>query len=211
MDDIERMVRGALHDRAAEITRATLHEPDPRPARRSRTMPVMLATACFVAVTITVPVTLFLLREGSPGDIAGNSPSRPYSGPPGYAGYRWQLTSVQANGQRSPIPPEILASASFFPDGTVIFQDNVNALSGRYDAGADGFSVHDVGTTFALYAGDDPLQKMVISAIGALVSGQAVQANLSGTQLVLAIPEYTMSFERSVPVDTRTVGPAPSR
>jgi heat shock protein HslJ len=212
MDDVEQLVRGALRDRAAEITPATLHNHDLRPARRrSRAMPVMLATACFVAVAITVPVTLFVLRGGNPDDVAGSSPTGPYSGPPGYAGYRWLLTSVQANGQRFPVPPDIPASASFFPDGTVVFQDNVNALSGRYDAGADGFSVHDVGTTFVLYAGDDPVQKMVISAVGALASGQAVQANLSGTHLVLATPDYTMSFQRSVAIETGTAGPSPSR
>ncbi|KAA2262630.1 hypothetical protein F0L68_12060 [Solihabitans fulvus] len=198
-DELEQLVRGTLRRQAAEITQDSLRHHDIRPVRRSRVAPVLLVLACVVAVAV-----------GSVLIYQGHTAS-PLGTPPGYVGYQWRLTEVATGEANTVVSQDIRATASFFPDGTVVLVDSVNALTGRYDGTATGFGVRGIGTTLALYDGRDPVRLAVVTAVDDLASGQHVDAAVLGETLTLRAAGRTLTFQQVGPVHPSDLRPGPSR
>jgi heat shock protein HslJ len=195
MDEVEDMVRTALRDNAAPITQDSLRHPVPPAARRPRTRQALLVAAAFVLAAggITTAITL------SPGD-------GPHWGAqslaPAYAGFRWNLRKVDSY----EVPADLNASLSFDLDGSFRTYDGVNSMFGHYDATATSARARDVGRTYALYIGADPMRQAVIAAMDELTVVE-VETSVTGDQLTVHARSHMMVFTRGGP-DTSS---APSR
>ena len=162
-------------------------------------------TAAFVAaagVAVAVPMV--------GGWIPGPDPTTPpaFMASADYAGSSWRLTSVVEGANSTTIPPDLGARMDLLPDGRIVVENGVNALSGDFTKSADGFEVRDVGSTFVLYGGSDPPRLAAIAALNTLAygnrdgvtpSGPARDTVVSadGTQLVVQAGPFRLTFERT--------------
>jgi hypothetical protein len=144
----------------------------------------------------------------------------------GYVGSSWRLTDVADGANSVAIPADVRARLDLLPDGRILVDNGVNAISGRFTTSAGGFEVRDVGTTLVLYGGNDPHRLAAIGALNTLAygnrdgvtpSGPARDTVLSadGTRLVVQAGTLRLTFERTGPAtatrpDPPTVSGKPS-
>lgn len=195
MDDVEDLVRIALRDNAALITRDSLRYTAPRAPRKPATRSALLVAAAFVVAAggVTAAVTL----RGDDQNWGMEAPA--------YAGSRWDLRTVSG----AEVPFDLGAYVSFGPGDDFRAFDGVNTMVGHYDAMTTSVRLRDVGTTTALYAGDDPVRKAVISAMNEWTSREA-QFSITADQLTLKTGTQEMVFSRGGPATDRGT-PIPSR
>ncbi|MFD4676381.1 META domain-containing protein [Lentzea sp. NPDC058450] len=184
MDGIEDVVRTALRDNAALVTRESLRHSAPAARRAPRTRGAVLAAAVFVLAAggITTAVTMVGDAPGQQWGVEG----------PGYAGHRWDLRGVDGRA----VPGEVDASATFRADGSFQLSDGTNSMFGRYEGTASSMRLLDVGRTYALYTGDDPVRLAVIAAMNELTSRNA-GVSVSGDRLVVTTGAHEMTFVRA--------------
>jgi heat shock protein HslJ len=183
MDGLDDLVRTALKDDAALITQDSLRHPAASAARPRRVRSALLAAAVLV-----------LAAGGITTAIALRADHGSHWGAQAWAGFRWDLRTVDSH----EVPADLGASASFSRAGDVQLRDGINSMSGRYDATATSVRLRDVGTTFALYAGDDPTRKAVIDAMRELTS-QDAQVSLTGERLTISTNTHRMVLTRGEP------------
>ncbi len=192
MDEVEDRVRTALRDNAALITQDSLRHNAPRAARQPRTRSAVLVAAAFVLAAGGVTAAISLRGNDSPGLQWGAET-------PAYAGFRWHLRTVGDH----EVPADLGASASFRPGGDFQLSDGTNSMFGHYDATATSVRLRDVGRTFALYAGDDPVRLAVIAAMDELTAREA-RVSVSKDRLVVTTDSHELVFTRGEAV-TSTV------
>jgi hypothetical protein len=186
-DDFENEVRTALREGSATITEETLRKPVLASARRSglRTWSV---AACAALVVIAVPVAVVAVVADPPsGSTSASAP---------YLGYQWQVESITSGGTTTQVPSSLDASVTFFDDGRMLLRDTVNALSSIIDPRADGFSARTVGSTLALYGGDDVVRRLVIATMADLSSTGRAVVSVTDTQLVIDTGGYRLTLVR---------------
>lgn len=195
MDDVEDLVRTALRDNAALITRDSLRPAVPPAPRKPSTRPALLVAAAFVVAAGSVTAAVALRAD----DLNWGTEA------PAYVGSRWNLRTVAG----AEVPSDLGAYASFGPGDDFQAFDGINTMVGHYDATTTSVRLRDVGTTTALYADDDPVRKAVISAMSEWTSRE-VQVSVTGDQLVLNTGAHQMVFSRGGPATGRGM-PVPSR
>lgn len=146
------------------------------------------------------------------------------SGVPGYVGARWLLSSVDADGKHVSVPASYKVTIEFRTDGGLGMSDSVNYFVGHYTPTAAGFITSGIGSTLALYAGDDAIRKIAIAAMetiayGPMTDGRSAPSVTSTAHLtddrhlVITAASYRLTFVRSgnastaqQPPPTRTTG-----
>jgi hypothetical protein len=137
--------------------------------------------------------------------VAGAGPGRggiPLSGAgTDYVGGSWRLVSVEQGGTSTVISADIGARMGLLPDGTILADDGVNAMSGRFTGTAAGFDVRDASTTLVGYGGNDPQRLAAIAGlqnlmfrIGENVARDTV-VSADGARLVVQAGTYRLTFE----------------
>jgi hypothetical protein len=91
----------------------------------------------------------------------------------------------------------------FGRDGSILLDDTVNALSGRYAVDGDGITISQAGITAVGYAGTDPDKITTIAAIDSIVyrfsHGTSLPTNhvsvsRSGNDLRIVSQQYELSY-----------------
>jgi hypothetical protein len=174
--------------------------------RRAMTVGVALAVGVVAAAGVAVAVPV----------VTGWGPGPDRAGPPAatasadYVGSDWRLASVADGANSTTIPAAVGARMELLPDGRILIDDSVNALSGRFTKTADGFEVHDVATTFVAYDGRDPVRVAAIAALNTLACGNRdgltppgpvrdTVVSADGTRLVVQAGALRLTFERTGP------------
>lgn len=140
-------------------------------AGRRRALPLL--TAAGVIAVVLLAVLLTRAHRDGPGPQAG-APLPPASPGVVSAGYRdshWRLTAVTDRRGTTAIPASVDAWLELAADGELLASDAVNTINGRFTATGAGFDVTDTVTTLAGYAGEDPVQRAVVTGIGAVTTG----------------------------------------
>jgi hypothetical protein len=163
MDDNE---LGQLLARAADEF-PVLHRPatlERRVARRRlATRGMALAGGAAVLTAAAIVLLSMVTSDGTP------KPASTTSG--AYVGSRWQLTSVADGATSTAIPADAGATVEFRKDGQIIANNGTDVLTGRFSTTSGGFEVRDVGTTLAVYGGNDPHRLAAIAGLNALAYG----------------------------------------
>ena len=159
-----------------------------RVARRRRVVRAGVGTGLVAAAAAVTGIVLVV--PGMTGDVDRSSPAAVDSAT--YTGARWVLTSVTEQGRTTAIPPAVRARMELRHDGSILLHNGTNALTGRFSPDRDGFLVQDVGTTFKLYAGDDPARLAAQSAINTLAYGNEQGVTPSGS-----VRDRVVSVDRS--------------
>jgi len=199
-DDIERALSEAFHGRAATITADRLRHPELRTKRPSRLRrSIIVATGLAVIAGILIAGGYVLSGRNTPATSTGAA----------YVGSRWELSSVQHDGKRSPVPASYGVDIAFAPGGTIVMSDSVNALSGHYTTAPGGFTTSDMATTLAGYVGTDPVRTQIIEAIDAITfpsatngtsaSSVTVDARVVADQLIITVAGYQLTLDRAGP------------
>lgn len=186
MDEVEDAVRTALRDNAALITQDSLRHTAPPAARPRKGRSAVLVAAAFVLAAGGVTTAVTLRGGDGPGHQWGVE-----AGSPAYVGFHWNLRKV---GEYD-VPPDLRASASFLPGGDFRLFDGTNSMFGRYEATTTSVRLRDVGRTFALYAGNDPVRRAVIAAMDELTVQEA-RVSVSADRLVVTTKSHEMVFAR---------------
>jgi hypothetical protein len=115
----------------------------------------------------------------------------------GFVGYKWEVTSITHDGQRTPIPASLPVYLLFTPNGTFGANDAINFASGTYHPTGTGFTTGTMGGTGVGYAGSDPTMLAAINAIGAFnAPGAAARAHVAGDQLSVSVGGYLLDCRR---------------
>lgn len=168
------------------------------------------------------PVADSLQRSHSP---SGKAPlavpvSAAASGVPGYVGARWLLSSVDVDRKHVSVPASYRATIEFRTDGALGMSDSVNYLFGHYTLTAAAFITSGIGSTLALYAGDDAIRRIAIAAMdtiayGPMTDGRSAPSVTSTAHLtddrhlVITAASYRLTFLRSGNAST-TLQPPPT-
>jgi hypothetical protein len=170
--------------------------------RRGRTLAAALVggVAVMTGLAILIP-TMLVSSTHRPNPPAASTASA------GYVGGRWRLTSVADGTSSTSIPGGVGANLEFRADGQLLANDGTNSLSARFSPTAGGFEVRDVGTTLALYGGDDPHRLAAIAGLNTVLYGNAQGVTGSGpvsdrvvratdSQLVIEAGTLQLTFAR---------------
>ncbi|UQU63776.1 hypothetical protein COUCH_33100 [Couchioplanes caeruleus] len=163
---------------------------------------VALGLTAVAGIAAMLPVMTGWMAEPDRGGPAA------YSARADYVGSGWDLTGVAEGTTATDIPAGVGARLDLVPDGRIVIYNGVNTLSGTFTRTADGFEVRDVGSTFALYGGDDARRLAAIAALntvaygnrdGTTASGPARTTVLGtpGSQLVLQAGSFRLTFDRA--------------
>jgi heat shock protein HslJ len=190
--DLEAAIRDALRARAD----ATVpYETAVRPRPPKRHLPLLAAAAAVVAV-LALAIALVVAR--------GSTHRTPAAGSAAFAGYRWNVVTVDADsgGTHVSVPSTWHAYIAFGRDGHVQADDALNTLSGAYRVTADGYTVHDMVSTAMGYDGRDPARTAVILALDSVLGGTGphptpVTAQVHGTRLTLTVPGTVVRLTRA--------------
>ena len=201
-DQLHRQLTDAAADFPVHAWPAGLRR---RAARRRRTRAVLAVAAGAMAVA-GVAAVVPLVTGPAPGpDDAGPAA---YSASAGYVGSGWRLVSVADGATTTAIPASAGCRVDFLADGRILLDNGVNALNGRFTSSAGGFAVREVGSTFVLYDGKDPVRRTAIAALNTMAYGNAdgvtapaPAANTivaaDGGRLVVQADAYRLTFERT--------------
>jgi hypothetical protein len=85
----------------------------------------------------------------------------------GFAGYRWQVTTIAHGGNPTSIPANDDVYLEFGPGGQFLANEPVNDHFGTYRQVGDGFTTGELGSTLAAYLGGDPVKVLARSAMSA--------------------------------------------
>lgn len=182
--------------------------------RRRITAGFAAAVSIVAAAGVAVAVSMVTASNAGP-DRTG-----PASTAGAYVGSSWRLTNVADGAKSTAIPAEVRARMDLLPDGRILIDNGVDAISGRFTTSADGFEVRDVGTTFVLYGGSDPHRLAAIAALNTLAYGNRdavtpsrparnTVVSADGTRLVVQAGALRLTFERAGPA-TATRPDAPT-
>jgi hypothetical protein len=197
--DLEGAIRDALH--ADGIGAGQLLYPALRvPVRRRPARLLAAAGAAAAVAVVAIVATLLVSGHRGPGQ-AGTDPLA------GVIGYRWRVIQLADQRGAVSLPKSLDAQIGFTRDGYVLGNDTVNAMQGKYQVTAGGYTVRDGGGTLAGYVGDDPLRTRLINAVDAMfvtvvATGEQtpppliVQASLTSGTLTLRRDGTTLTLEQ---------------
>ncbi|HJQ00556.1 MAG TPA: hypothetical protein VJ851_03050 [Jatrophihabitans sp.] len=103
----------------------------------------------------------------------------PSVGGAGFIGYRWRLVQITHNDVVTDVPSSIYAWTAFSADHSITVFDTTNFEAGPFTLVPGGYRIGDLGTTLALYGGDDQLRHAVIDDLVVLGRRGTVAASVS--------------------------------
>jgi hypothetical protein len=143
--------------------------------------------------TVLAVTTVVVLAAAT---AACSSPAGPAATTTGFVGYKWAVASIAHDGRTIPVPARYSVYLQFTPDGHFGANEPVNHHSGTYRVTPEGFTVSDIATTLAGYAGRDPVVLLSRSAISAFTDDVRARANVNGGAMTVTAGSYTFTAER---------------
>jgi len=154
--------------------------------RITKSMAMSLAAAVLVSVT----------AAGCMTSASGTSPDSPPPAQSGFAGYKWQVVTIEHAGNETRIPARYAVYLQFTPDGQFGANEPVNYHSGAYHQTGDGFTTSGMGSTLVGYAGHDPVVRLSVGAISAFGNGTHAKVRLTGYRLAVTVGGYLLTCQR---------------
>lgn len=124
------------------------------------------------------------------------------------AGTAWRLVSIASGARTILLPQTSRPQLDFGRDGSILLDDTVNAVSGRYIVDNEGITISQAGTTLVGYAGNDPDKTTTIAAIDSIVfrfsNGTSrptthVSARRAGDVLHIRSQHYELNYRAAGP------------
>ena len=106
-------------------------------------------------MSIAVAALVSVAAAGCAITASGTSPESAPTAQAGFAGYKWQVVTIDHAGKETPVPARYAVYLQFTPDGQFGSNEPVNYHSGAYHQAGDGFTTSGMGSTLAGYAGHD--------------------------------------------------------
>ena len=154
--------------------------------RLIRFLSFSVAAAAFVSVAVAACATT--VSSTAPGSAPGAQD--------GFAGYKWQVVSIEHAGRETPIPARYGVYLQFTPDGQFGANEPVNYHGGTYRQTGGGFTTSPLNITAVGYAGHDPVVLVSIGAISAFDNGAHAMVRLTGDRLAVTVGGYLLTCQR---------------
>jgi heat shock protein HslJ len=154
--------------------------------RITKSLPMSIAVAALVSVA----------AAGCATTASGTSPESAPTAQAGFAGYKWQVVTIDHAGKETPVPARYAVYLQFTPDGQFGSNEPVNYHSGAYHQAGDGFTTSGMGSTLAGYAGHDPVVLLSVAAISAFDNGIHAKVRLTGDRLAVTVGSYLLTCQR---------------
>jgi hypothetical protein len=126
----------------------------------------------------------------------GTSPESVSAAQAGFAGYKWQVVTIDHAGKETPVPARYAVYLQFTPDGQFGANEPVNYHGGVYHKTGDGFTTSGMGSTLAGYAGHDAVVLLSVGAISAFGDGIHAMVRLTGDRLAVTVGSYLLTCQR---------------
>jgi heat shock protein HslJ len=149
-----------------------------------------------LAMSIAVAALVSVATAGCATNPSGAPAESAPTAQPGFAGYKWQVVTIDHAGKETPIPPRYAVYLQFTPDGQFGANEPVNYHSGAYHQSGDGFMTSGVGSTLVGYAGHDPVVLLSVGAISAFDNGIHAKVQLTGDRLAVTVGGYLLTCQR---------------
>jgi len=107
------------------------------------------------------------------------------------------------------IPVEVGAHIDLMPDGRFLINDGVNAISGRFTTSGTQVTVGSVGSTYAMYGGNDPVRLAVIAAFNDFTAGTLDGSSADGPvqDTIVRVSGTALVVQAHAPADVRPYRP----
>lgn len=162
-----------------------------------KSLPMSIAVAALVSVA----------AAGCATAASGTSPKSARGAQAGFAGYKWQVVTIDHAGKETPVPARYAVYLQFTPDGQFGANEPVNYHDGTYHQTGDGFTTSGIGSTLAGYAGHDPVVLLAVGAISAFGNGVHAKVRLTADRLAVTVGGYLLTCQR----DGRQAGFPPAQ
>jgi heat shock protein HslJ len=156
----------------------------------------MKRTTKFLPTSIAAALLVSLAAAGCATAANGTPPESAPSAQAGFAGYKWQVLTIDHAGKETPIPARYAVYLQFTPDGHFGANEPVNYHSGAYHQTGDGFTTSGMASTLVGYAGHDPVVLLSASAISAFDNGTHAKARLTADRLAVTVGSYLLICQR---------------
>ncbi len=180
MNELESLVRAAL--RAEEISETGLRQTQLRGRRREMRARAWGAVAS-VAVVAAVAVVLAVVtgtHSGGGNQPAGGSLAE-------LLGSKWRVVSLTDSRGPLRVPASLHPTIGYTRDGYVLGDDTVNALQGRYQATADGYTVLDPASTAVGSTSMPPDRYRVVQAVDGLFMPMATRSDPNPPRITVSV------------------------
>jgi len=154
--------------------------------RSIKSLPMSIAVAALVSVA----------AAGCATTASGTSPESAPTAQAGFAGYKWQVVTIDHAGKETPVPARYAVYLQFTPDGQFGANEPVNYHSGAYHQTGHGFTTSGMGSTLVGYAGHDPVVLLSVGAISAFDNGIHAKVRLTGDRLAVTVGSYLLTCQR---------------
>jgi hypothetical protein len=150
-----------------------------------KSLPMSIAVAALVSVAAAGCATTGTSPESAPAAQAG------------FAGYKWQVVTIDHAGKETLVPARYAVYLQFTPDGQFGANEPVNYHGGAYHPTGDGFTTSGIVSTAAGYAGHDPVVLLSVGAISAFGDGIHAKVRLTGDRLAVTVGSYLLTCQRN--------------
>jgi hypothetical protein len=118
------------------------------------------------------------------------------SAPAGFAGYKWQVTTITDGGTPTSIPASDDVYLEFTPNGQFVANEPVNTHGGTYRQVAGGFTTRELTVSDVGWSGGPASTALAINAISAFDDGTHADAAVSGNRMTVTVGGYRLSCRR---------------
>jgi hypothetical protein len=137
-----------------------------------------------------VPAAAVLAAAGCAASSGGASAQA------GFAGYKWQITTITDAGKPTSIPASDDVYLAFTPNGQFVANEPVNTHSGTYRQVTGGFTTSDLAVSAVGWTGGPAATALAINAISAFDDGVHADAAVSGNRMTVTVAGYLLSCLR---------------
>ena len=149
-----------------------------------KSLPMFIAVAALMSVAAAGCATTGTSPESAPAAQAG------------FAGYKWQVVTIDHGGKETPVPARYAVYLLFAPDGQFGAHEPVNYHGGIYHQTGDGFTTSGMVSTAVGYAGHDPVVLLSVGAISTFDNGVHAEVRPTGDRLAVTVGGYLLTCQR---------------
>ena len=146
--------------------------------------------------SLAIAALVCVAAAGCATAASGTSPESAPTAKAGFAGYKWQVVTIEHAGNQTRIPARYAVYLQFTLDGQFGANEPVNYHSGAYHHAGDGFTTSGMGSTLVGYAGHDPVVLLSVGAISAFDNGMHAKVRLTGDRLAVTVGSYLLTCQR---------------
>ena len=154
--------------------------------RMIKSLPMSIALAALMSVA----------AAGCATTASSTSPKSVPDAQAGFAGYKWQVVTIDYARKATPIPARYAVYLVFTPDGQFGANEPGNYHGGIYHQAGDGFTTSDMYSTAVGYLGHDPVVLLSVGAISTFDNGVHAEVRLTGDRLAVTVGGYLLTCQR---------------